>query len=1166
MLHLVQSNKMESLAAYLIGWLGESKSSLDNIFSPDVVLVQSPGMAQWLKIEIAQALGISANIDFPLPSSYIWQLYKGHVNDLPEQSAFTKDNMTWKLMSILPGMSDKTEFASIAQYLHDPQPLKLYQLCQKIADIYDQYLVYRPEWIMAWEQGENNLDDTDVSVQPWQPILWRALVKYAKELDESPYHRANLHTRLVSELGHISCEQDELKPLFVFGLSAMPVQQLEIFSALAKSRDVIIFWFNPSAHYWGDIVDNKQVLQAKLQSLLAQANEDAQSGLSGMDDYLLVGNPLLASWGKQGRDYQDMILGLDVELHDAFIEQEPESLLEHMQHEVLALTHRGSIEPLPAQELLSNGEEYPKIPLAKDDMTLQVHACHSAVRELEVLHDQLLHLFADHPELHPGDVIVMMPDVASYAPIIDGVFGGTDKALNIPYAISDRNAQQESPLLNSFIQLMSLHQSRIGLSDVLALCEVPAVQRKFDITPEEFDLLSVWLADAGVRWGWDGQDKTRWALPNEPQNTWLFGLQRLLAGYAMGGESMFDEAREPIAPYEHIEGQHVVALGKFYLFSRELGNALAFCQSAASLHAKIKGALSIIEQLYLPDDDDQTYVLQLRQSLEQMTAHEHQFSGEIVHDVFLAELEQSLSSKGVGQRFLAGYVNFCTLMPMRSVPFKVVCLLGLNDGDYPRQVVPVGFDLMRIGKGRRGDRSRRLDDRYLFLEAILSARKRLYLSFQGFSAKDNSPRSPSILLSELLEYTQQTFCLAGDESLEAKICADNLAKHIYHEHALQPFNPVYFASNRDAHEEEPLPSVTASFQTHWLALAQQLTAGSLHSDKEVDFCPAPLFALPELAQVSEVELEELLMFFSNPAKAFFTQRWQTRLTRIYDVQSDDEPFELDALSRYMLNERFVTTQQEDWTTRLRAEGKLPTGNIANISLQPIRKQSQALIDALVEVIGGPLDEVLPKRAEVNFELSYLLDISSAPASELDANTHSSTQNPLTATTTQSIQITGWVDNLYDGNLVLWRPGKVKGNNVLQLWLTWLALCANGNVAKHQRAYYIGVDDKETFSIGAVDKDEAKTQLAIFIRYWRLGQQQVLHFYPKTAYEWLSVGDEAKALMKAKNAFYGSYFAKGEGEEPHIRRVCPDLNQHFSAFSEVSHALFDPLFDALGEAS
>jgi exodeoxyribonuclease V gamma subunit len=414
MLHLVQSNKMESLAAVLIAWLQQNQG-IEDIFVPDSILVQSPGMAQWLKIEIGEALGVAANLDFPLPSSFIWQLYRQHISDLPEQSAFTKDNMTWKLMGILPASLKQPEFATIEQYLSDDTPLKLYQLCQKIADIYDQYLVYRPEWILAWEQGDNTLDDTDVSQQPWQPILWRQLVACAAQLQESPFHRANLHQALLSKLaGEASSSQS--KPLFVFGLSAMPVQQLEILKALAEHREVIIFWFNPSQHYWGDIVDTKTLLKSQLK----QPDKESE-GLPGMDDYLLVGNPLLASWGKLGRDYQDMLLNLDIEQHDFFIEHEPANILEHIHHEVLELTCRGASEPLSPDELLSNGIEYPKIAIASDDKSVQVHACHSKVRELEVLHDQLLHLFAANPGWHPGDVIVMMPDVASYAPVIDGV-------------------------------------------------------------------------------------------------------------------------------------------------------------------------------------------------------------------------------------------------------------------------------------------------------------------------------------------------------------------------------------------------------------------------------------------------------------------------------------------------------------------------------------------------------------------------------------------------------------------------------------------------------------------------------------------------------------------------------------------------------------------------
>lgn len=1125
MLHLVQSNKMESLAAVLIGWLQQNQGGIEDIFVPDSILVQSPGMAQWLKIEIGEALGVAANLDFPLPSSFIWQLYRQHISDLPEQSAFTKDNMTWKLMDILPASLKQPEFATIEQYLSDDTPLKLYQLCHKIADIYDQYLVYRPQWILAWEQGENTLDDTDVSQQPWQPILWRQLVACAAQLQESPFHRANLHQALLSKLAGEDASS-ESKPLFVFGLSAMPVQQLEILKALAEHREVIIFWFNPSQHYWGDIVDSKTLLKSQLKQPDNKSEE-----LPGSDDYLLVGNPLLASWGKLGRDYQDMLLNLDIEQHDVFIEREPGNILEYIQHEVLELTCRGASEPLSPDELLSNGIEYHKIAIAGDDHSVQVHACHSKVRELEVLHDQLLHLFAANPQWHPGDVIVMMPDVASYAPVIDGVFGGMQGALAIPYAISDRNVEQESPLLNSFMQLMSLHHSRLALSDVLALCEVPAIQRQFELSAAEFDLLHVWLTKAGVRWGWNGEDKTRWALPQETQNTWLFGLQRLLSGYAMGGENLFSAQGQVIAPYAEIEGQQAVALGKFYLFSQHLSRALEFCQSSATIADKVAGALDFIDIFYLAEDDDQGYLLQLRQSLEQMLAHQEQYVQPIEQDIFVAELEQNLTSKGVGQRFLAGYVNFCTLMPMRSVPFKVVCLLGLNDGDYPRQVVPMGFDLMRQSKARRGDRSRRLDDRYLFLEAILSARSQLYLSYLGYSAKDNSARSPSILLSELLEYTSQSFCLAGDELLAVKDTEQNWWQHLYTEHALQPFHPRYFsADGKDC-------TTHLSYQQQWLTLAKQQAGNKGVVKQAKDFFARPLAPALGDDPLDVLELDELMAFFNNPAKAFFNKRWQTRMSGINQGVNDDEPFEFDALERFTLNERLVQGQQKDWHSRLMAEGKLPMGNAGALSLQPLEKQSQELAAKLAGLIG----DHPAKRVEV--ALSFTLP---KQVDALDA-------------ATDPIVLGGWVDTLFDGNLLLWRPGKVRGNDIVRLWLSWLSLCANGSIASNKEAHFVGVGDKQHFIIPALGVEDAHQQLALFVNYWLEGQQKIIHFYPKSAWAWVTSTDQGKTL----GVFNGSHFVPGEGAEPHIHRACADLAEHFSQFTDVSETLLAGLLARKG---
>lgn len=1112
MLHLLQSNKMERLAERLMLCLQHSNMDGGNIFAEDIILVQSPGMAQWLKIQIAEKLGIAANLDFPLPSSFIWQLYRQHIPELPEQSAFTKPNMAWKLMTILPELLQHAEFQAIRDYLSDDDGLKLYQLCHKIADVYDQYLVYRPQWILAWEQGEDSLEDVDISEHPWQPLLWRALSEQSQSLGESAYHRANLHQTLVAELGKQpapppSEKAHSAKPLFVFGISAMPQQQLEVLAALAQHREVLIFWFNPSQHYWGDVVDSKTQAKAKLQALDANKDSDAS-------DYLDVGNPLLSSWGKLGRDYQDMLLQLDVQQDDDFIELSPLTLVQHIQAEVLNLQFRGSHEPLSAGELLSNGQQYPKIPLSLDDHSFQVHACHSKVRELEVLHDQLLSMFACNPDWHPGDVIVMMPDVAAYAPFIEGVFGGVEPGLHIPYAISDRNVSEESPLLNSFVELMLLHKSRLTLSDVLAFIEVPAVQARFDISPQEFELLQHWLADAGVRWGWDQHDKSRWQLPLEQQNTWLFGLQRLLTGYAMDAEHLYQGcSAQTIAPYGDIEGQQAIALGKFYLFSKILLEAMAFCQQAASIADKVSTALEFIDKLYLPDEQEQSMLLELRQAIELILSHQQQFTLAVEQDVFVSELKQNLQDKGVGQRFLGGYVNFCTLMPMRSIPFKVMCLLGMNDADYPRQVLPMGFDLMSKGKARRGDRSRRLDDRYLFLEALLSARERLYLSYQGFSQKDNSPRSPSILLSELLEYCQQCFCLDGQQSLPVAETEQGLLEHLLTQHALQPFAANYFSADTQY----------PGYQKHWLAVAKR----QYEEVEERVFLQGSLHQLPEEDQQdAEVALDELIDFFSNPAKAFFIQRWQSRFASFNSSYQDDEPFAFDALDRYKLNERFIgSDEHSSWQVRLRAEGKLPIGNSGPIMLRTIEKQSADLRAKLAE-LGLDIASGSEAKHEVNLQIDGL-------------------------------NIVAWIDALYGPNLILWRAGKVRAKDKLALYLNWLCLCVQPPSSGLQQAYFVGTD--KPFSLPLISPGEAAQNLQYFVKYWRMGQHQAVHFYPETAWKWLKTED----LKLTLQTFVGNNFANGEGQEPHIQRLCPDLSLHFESFCEVSEELMSALFELGG---
>ncbi len=555
MLHIIQSNRMEVLQAQFHTLL--KSAPLSSPFSKEVVLVQSPGMSQWLKIGLSEALGIAAQVDFPLPSSFIWKLYQQFLPDVPSESPYNKPNMTWKLVSILPSCLEEPSYRQLQQYLqHDSDGLKLFALCEKIADVYDQYLMYRPHWIAQWDDGVDELDDVDVTIAPWQPDLWRRLVKHTQSLGQSDYHRANMHQLLVRAL-----EDADVGTLpervCIFGLSAMASSQLEIFQALAKKTSVLLFFCNPSEHYWGDLVDEKT--QAKIAAKYVKMPEvEAQQQ---QQDYYFIGNPLLSSWGKLGRDYFEQLVQVDAQWIDGFVEDFDDTLLGKIQQEIYQLAFKGKSLTPDKQWFIS---EQGKLAIDLNDRSLQLQDCHTPLREVECLHDHLLRLFHANPSLTPKDIIVMMPDVGAYSPYIEAVFGSATAQRYIPYALADLSIEQEKPILSSFVSLVNLPFSRFGVSDILDLLAVTPIASQFNVEEHEFTQLKYWLERVGVKWGLDANHKLDHDLPALSLNTWQHGLNRLLLGIASS-----DEQHEfnDVFPADLVEGMAVNSLSKLLILS-----------------------------------------------------------------------------------------------------------------------------------------------------------------------------------------------------------------------------------------------------------------------------------------------------------------------------------------------------------------------------------------------------------------------------------------------------------------------------------------------------------------------------------------------------------------------------------------------------------------------
>jgi exodeoxyribonuclease V gamma subunit len=874
MLHVFHSNRMECL----VERLGEVlRQPLADPLEPERFVVQNTGLARWLGLRLAERFGIAANHDYRMPSSFLWWLLGRVLEQVPETSPFDREELFWRLFRHLSRLPEEAVYAPLRDYLEDdPDDLKRCQLARRIADLFDQYLVYRPDWVLGWEQGRDD---------HWQARLWRLL---RGEIQGE--HRAGLQRALLAaDLTGADLPQRVL----VFGIASLPPAVLEVLRHLSGHSEVYLFVLNPSDAYWGDLLPPR--------TLARRRERWREQGLPDLSGYFDTGNPLLASWGGLGRDFQRLLYADNVPDEDeAFVPAADDRLLGKLQNDLLTLRDR------------TGDDERESIPKADD--SLEIQACHSPLREVEVLHDRLLALLDRHPDLEPRDLVVMTPDIDRYAPYVEAVFGSAPEERRIPWALADVSQRRESPLAELPLRLLELPDSRFTAGEVLSLLEVPAVQRRLGMTESDLPLVRGWVREAGVRWGRDAEARRRLGQEDGELNTWRHGFRRLFFGYALP-DSVARYGQ--VAPVTGVEGSALRLLGALKGFVdrlERLADLFGRPHPASDWQAHLLRALDEL----LDAGDDEPALDRVRAALQSMAegAQRAGVDEALRSGVVKALLQGELDRAGAQHRYAGGRVTFCAMVPMRAVPFRVVALLGLNDSDYPRRQRPLSFDLM-AGNHRPGDRSVREEDRHLFLEALLSARDYLLLSYLAADARDGSALEPALMLSELRDYVEAGFLLERPLTVE---------------YPLQPF------SSRYRQEEGEL----RSYAREWLLGADVPQA-------EQAFCATPLAPSPEPVQT--LDLEALIRFFRAPAAEFLRQRLGVRLSRDEAPLQDEEPFGLNRLERYLLRAELLQVGGDDLAERLellRLRGSLPRGAFADLALAPDLAEVQALRTRMAE--------------------------------------------------------------------------------------------------------------------------------------------------------------------------------------------------------------------------
>ncbi len=1073
---LYKSNRLENLAQRLAG--ETLRPPLSSPFAAEQIIVPAQGLAQWLKLELARQHGIAANLDLPFPRDFFFALME---NLLPEKKRglIEPDALTWRLMEKLEPLLDEPAFKEIKNYLtSSSDPRRKFQLAERVAGLFDQYSVYRPQWIDAWQRGQES---------HWQARLWRAA------MSDGLACQGKFLFELLNALKQTDCDKTKLpERLAIFCPTSLPPVYLEVFQSLARHISVHLFWLSPCAEYWGDIT-------SALEDQAIQTVAD-QGELSPRALHLDRGHPLLASWGKTGREFQRLITDLQMVNEEVEEFQVPatKNLLGLVQRAILNLEERNS----DAQ-----------VEISRADRSIQIHNCHSPLRELQVLRDHLLEWLTNDPTLSPQDILVMLPDVEAYAPFIKGVFDSAEAGLPaIPYTLADQGARQESPLVNSFADLLQLASSRLNATAVMDFFETPAVRRKFSVAENELPQIREWVKNSGIRWGRDATQRAKLGLPAFAEHTWEHGNSRLLLGYAMADDSsVFNN----LLPCADIEGTATELLGRWLNFQKQFFAALDKLAAPRTLSDWATTLNKILDELFEPEREEEFAANAIRQILDGLRQQQKisGFAENISFQVVLERVLPKLTEEPSGKAILRGRVTFSGLNPMRNVPFRAVCVLGMDDKNFPRRPAPLSFDLM-AAQPKTGDASRRDDDRYLFLEMLLAAREKFYLSYAGQSVSDNSPRPPSVVVSELLDYLGACFQLAGT-IMDAKLQPQEtplVSELLVTRHRLHGFNPAYFQP--DKNKNPHLFSYSASDAE----ISRHITDRARRSSVK-PFLAQPL-AAPD-ADWKIVSLKDLQSFFQNPAKFFVQRRLDFRLPEDEELLSDEEPFSVGGLDAFNFKQEIVEAfldkrPLEKLLAAWQGGGQLPPGATGILMANDLLAKTQPLIESFKQRIGAAEKTRQPVRLQLG-----------------------------------DFQLEGEISFFHTVGIAHCRAAKIKPAAHLRLWIEHLALQL-ADLPEAKTSWLIAEDEIWKFD----EVPDAEKILQQLLEIYFLGLTKPLPFFPASSFAFANPKGKKSPAEKAQEKWEGNDdddYSKSDSQDPYFnlcfRNVPNPLDEEFQELAE-----------------
>ncbi|MBN2281657.1 MAG: exodeoxyribonuclease V subunit gamma [Candidatus Marinimicrobia bacterium] len=1028
---------------------------LPDPFQKEIIIVQNQGMAVWLRQWIARELGIACNIDFPFINGFIQTLFEDTLDPPPDKDFFHPYVMTWKIWQLLK--QGRFQYQDLNNYLlGDETGLKHYQLAAEIARCFDQYQIYRPDEIMADLEG--------LTHDFWQQDIWR-------EISAERTNRAQTFDFFL-RIQDASLFK-KYKRIFIVGIFSMPPIFLDFFRHLSEFIEVNLFFIYPA-----DISKQHYHYSGKITHLKVSEPKTL--------------NPFLETLGKAGLDFYHLLRFAGGNFQTSFTPPEEDSLLHLFQSSLF--------EANPLQQ---------KIP-AEKNATIQIHNCHSRMREVEVLKNNILNLL-NHDNLTPADILVMMPNIADYSPYIKAVFDRKDilsqqQDLEIPFSITDNSVTFETPVDQVFLKLLEIHKSRFEASVVMDLLEQEVLYKKLQLSEEDVELCRKWIAETNIRWGLSGeQRKKEWGLIPFEESSWEKGLNRMFLGYCLKDEDL-PNLHFDYLPYDMFEGHNNFVLGKMSCFVAMLAELHEEYKKTDSIENWQKKLLKMVEDFFWDFEDFQKDIKLLRQKILKLTEETRlaEISSKISIEIIQHYFRENLNDEFQTSRYFQGGVTFSTLQPLRNIPARVLCIMGMKDSEFPRNEHFDSFNILSDER-RCSDRIKREEDQYLFLEALLAARQYLIISYTGQDIKSNDVSEPASPVCELRDYLKKLF-------------GDSVFNRIYFQHKLQSYNPAYFSEN----------SALISYSNQDFGCQMKRPVREFYQNP-----------VAEIKEISEIYLEDLIKTLSNSAR-FFTEEVLGATLRNWQIDiQDSEKFELDNLDKYSLNQlildQILNSVPKDITYKiLKARDDLPIAMTGHQLFESSYSEIETFLKKSHIDNGETLKAYLGKAERLSFEFDL-----------------------------KGVRIFGHLPRISRDTLFYVRYANFKGKDALKSWIYHLA----GRISGQAHTTFAITRDK-SYQFPEIPLENAKEALKIIIDNYNATFLGPITFFPNTSFAFVSKKPSFSTRKRdvALKAWNGGYNTLGEKEDEYFRLFFSEKDIKSPEFEKVSKNLLKPFARFFDEES